>query len=373
MRAKKKRNPFWLFLLVGFFASGLCIFFFMQYTKRFVASTTITDSFKNATSSFVTSPTPPLIAIPSQKVLTNDYHIFQSFNNCGPAALSMALSYYGITKSQETLGLALRPYQNPQGNNDDKSVTLEELAKKAQEYNLLAYHRPHGSIEILQHFIAQDMPVITRTLLKPNEDIGHYRIVKGYDSVAQTIVQDDSLQGKNLIYSFDEFNQLWKQFNYEYLVLVPKENQAIAEQILGEDVDPKVAWSKAVALSNKTLEKNPDDTTVRFNLSIAYANSGDYQKSVEEFEKVENRLPFRTLWYQIEPIQAYYELGNYERVFEITDKILNNHNRAFSELYIIRGNIYKKQGNIAQARSEFEKAVFYNENLNEAKEALNSI
>ncbi len=31
---------------------------------------------------------PTLASLPSQKILANDYHIFQTFNNCGPAALS---------------------------------------------------------------------------------------------------------------------------------------------------------------------------------------------------------------------------------------------------------------------------------------------
>ena len=73
---------------------------------------------------------------------------------------------------------------------------------------------------------------------------------------------------------------------------------------------------------------------------------------------MESLLPFRTLWYQIDPIEAYFEIGNYERVFEITNKILNNQNRAFSELYMLRGESYQKLGNLESALSEFEKAVF---------------
>jgi tetratricopeptide (TPR) repeat protein len=284
----------------------------------------------------------------------------------------MALSYYGINKSQAELGFELRPYQNPQGDNDDKSVTLEELAEKSKEYGFVPYHRPNGNIEIIKLFITYDIPIITRTLLHENEDIGHYRVVKGYDSAEQNIIQDDSLQGKNLRYSYEYFNALWKQFNYEYLVLVPADKVDIAKVILEEDIDGKIAWQKAVQSSENELNANPNNIYARFNLSVALYNVGEYQRSVEEFEKVENLLPFRTLWYQIEPILAYYELGNYDRVFQITDGILNKYNRAFSELYILRGNIYKNQDNIEAARSEFQKAVFYNVNLRSAQDALNS-
>lgn len=306
----------------------------------------------------------------ASKILPNDYHIFQSFNNCGPAALSMTLSYYGINVSQQELGQALRPYQIPGGDNDDKSVTLEELAEKSKEYGLIPFHRPNGNINLIKLFITYDIPIITRTWLKPTDDIGHYRVVKGYNG--NQIIQDDSLQGKNLTYSEEDFNAIWKKFNYEYLVLVPEEKKEIAEAILGQDQDPKKAWQKAVELSKQQLQENPEDVTARFNLSVAYYNVGEPKKSVEEFEKVENQLSFRTLWYQIEPILSYYELGDYDRVFEITDQILNNHNRAFSELYLIRGQIYQKQNRPDLAKQEFEKAVLYNQNLKSAQEALNS-
>jgi hypothetical protein len=313
----------------------------------------------------------PLLPIPSKKILSNGgYHIFQTFNNCGPAALSMALRFYGVKVSQEELGQTLRPYQVQGGDNDDKSVTLSELAKKSKELGFIPYHRPMGNPEIIKQFIANDIPVITRTWTKPNEDIGHYRIIKGYDDTNGTFLQDDSLQNKNLTYTYEEFNEIWKKFNYEYLVLIPKEKQKIAEQILGTNADEKISWQNAVNNSLNELAVNPNDIYSRFNLSVAYYNTDKFQYSVEEFEKVENHLPFRTLWYQIEPIQAYFELGNYDRVFQITDKILNNQNRAFSELYILRGKIYQKQGNTDAARNEFEKAVFYNSNLKEIQNLL---
>lgn len=324
-------------------------------------NTTISPNFVTDIINPSPSPKTLLQTPPESKILPNDYHVFQSFNNCGPAAMSMALSYYGINESQQKLGQELRPYQVPGGDNDDKSVTLEELAEKSKEYGLVPYHRPNGNIDLIKQFISYDIPVITRTWLKVNDDIGHYRVIKGY--VGDTIIQDDSLQGKNLKYSAQEFNDIWKKFNYEYLVLVPQEKQEIANAILGEDVDPKVAWQKALRQAQGIIQENPNDIDARFNLSVAYYNVGDFQKSVEEFEKVESQLPFRTLWYQIEPILAYYELGMYDRVFEITDRVLNYHNRAFSELYFIRGNIYLKQGNTNAAQQEFQKAVLYNQNF----------
>jgi len=285
----------------------------------------------------------------------------------------MALSYYGINKSQQELGQDLRPYQNPFGNNDDKSVTLDELAEKATEYNLVPFHRPNGTIELIKQFIAYDIPVTTRTRLTENDDIGHYRVVKGYDDTTAEFIQDDSMQGHNLRYSYSRFRSLWLMFNYEYLVLVPQDKEQIARIILGEDADLNTSWKKAVDKSQKELESNPDNIYARFNLSVALYHNGDFKNAVSEYETVENKLPFRTLWYQIEPIQAYFVLGDYQKVFDLSNKIFNYQNKAFSELYIMRGEIFKKQGNIKDAKREFEKAVFYNKNLKSAQLLLQSL
>lgn len=325
----------------------------------------------------INSPVPqsnsPETITPKSKILTNDYHIFQSFNNCGPAALSMALSYYGINKSQEELGQSLRPYQNPQGDNDDKSVTLEEVGIKAEEFGLIAYHRPNGSVEILKQFIAKGIPVLARTYLKKDDDIGHYRIIKGYDDTTSQLIQDDSFQGKNLRYSYTEFNELWEDFNFEYLVMVPPDKKVVAESIIGSDIDQTSAWKKSVVVLNNKLKLNPEDTTTLFNLSVAKFNAGDFEGSVKSFERVENKLTFRTLWYQIEPIEAYYETGRYDKVLSLTSKILNNQNRAFSELYMLRAKVYLKQNNRQQASEEIAKAMLYNKNMKIDNELLNQL
>jgi predicted double-glycine peptidase len=332
-----------------------------------------TSQKNNLTATPTSTPTSTPLPLPTSKIIENDYHVFQTFNNCGPAALSMALSYYGINKSQEELGQELRPYQNPHGDNDDKSVTLDELADKAKEFGLIPFHRPNGTITLLKLFIANNIPVITRTLLKEDDDIGHYRVIKGYDDTIGELIQDDSMDGHNLRYSYSLFERLWQAYNYEYLIFVPKDKEQIAASILGEDRDEKTSWEKAAKNSEKELSENPDNIFSRFNLSVALYHLGNFQQSVSEFEMVEDRLPPRTLWYQTEPILAYFKLGDDDKVFALTDKIINNQNHAVSELYIVRGEVYKKQGNITAAREEFEKAVYYNVNLKSAQEALNSI
>lgn len=310
--------------------------------------------------------------LPARKILPITYHVFQSFNNCAPAALSIALSYYDIYKTQQELANDLRPYNNPQGINDDKSTTPDELGAKAEEYGLIPYYRANGNIDLLRQFIAADIPVMMRTLLHADENFAHYRVVKGYDNVTRELIQDDSYENKNLRFSYNKFLTLWQQFNYEYLILVPLGKQAIAEGILGENLDPIVSWRGAVRTAEAELAKDPGNLRAGFNLSVALYNTGDYQGSVDAYEKVQSRLPQITLWYQIQPIQAYFEVGDYSRVLSLVSSILAK-NISFSELYILRGKVYIQQGQPELAKKEFQQAVFYNKNSESAREALNSV
>ncbi|OGK23912.1 hypothetical protein A3A46_01095 [Candidatus Roizmanbacteria bacterium RIFCSPLOWO2_01_FULL_37_13] len=206
--------------ILSFFFLTVAGFFIVSRQFLYTEPEPASDSPTYAIPSPSLFPTSILKTPPETKILDDGYHVFQTFNNCGPAALSMALSYYGINVSQQELGNELRPFQNPQGDNDDKSVTLEELGEKAKDFGLIPYHRPNGNIELIKLFITYDIPFVARTLTKIEEDIGHYRTVKGYNDEIGQLIQDDSLQNKNLWFSYEDFFLLWKQFNYEYLVWV---------------------------------------------------------------------------------------------------------------------------------------------------------
>jgi tetratricopeptide (TPR) repeat protein len=165
---------------------------------------------------------------------------------------------------------------------------------------------------------------------------------------------------------------LWQQFNYEYLILVSPDKQAVAEGILGENLDPVASWQGAVRRAEEELARDSNDIRARFNLSVALYGVGDYKRSVEEFEKISSRLPQIVLWYQMQPINSYFELGDHAKVMSWANAILAR-NVSFSELYILRGKVYLQQGRPELAKKEFEQALFYNKNLKSAQEALSSV
>lgn len=328
---------------------------------------------KSSQKSTITPTKIPLPTPPVSHVIPQKLQVFQSFNNCGPATLSMALSYNNISASQEELGRILRPYQNREGDNDDKSVFLSELAQEANTYGLVSYQKRAGSVLLLKQLISHNFPVIVRTWLHPNEDIGHYRIVRGYDDTTGELIQDDSYQGKNLRFSYEEFSEMWQPFNYEYLIITTKDREGMLREILGSDTDESTNWKHAAERAREELSKNPSDFYATFNLSVAEYYLGKYHESANHFASIQNSLPSRMLWYQFEPIEAYLKLNQFDTVFQLTSNILDNNNRGYSELYLIRAEAYRLQGDNEQAQKELEKAQLYNINLTAVKIAQDNL
>ncbi len=280
--------------------------------------------------------------------------VYQTWNNCGPATVSMILSFYGIQKSQAEIGQDLRPYQNPRGDNDDKTIFPEEFSEYVKQFGLESLYRVGGDRELLKKLLANGLPVVVKQWLHLGEDIGHFRIVRGFNISKKVFITDDSYDGPNRRISFSDFEKLWQPFNYGYILVYPSESKEIVEAILAEAIDPQAAYQKAVERAERGSNY--------FNLATSFYHLGKYQKSIAAFEKIEKRLPPRMLWYQIEPILAYQKLGEFDRVFALTDKVLNGGNNAFSELYQIRGEVFSALGEKEKARVEFEKAVKYNVN-----------
>ncbi len=256
-------------------------------------------------------------------LLTNPKHTYQTFNNCGPATLSMILSWFGVDATQKELGDKMRPYQHPKGDNDDKTIFTYEFVGWAQEYGLSAFRGVNGDIELLKTFTANGIPVVVKTWLNVNDDIGHFRVVRGFDQQRQVIIQDDSYHGKDKRISYFDFLSMWQPFNYDYVVVYPKDMEDTVMAILGDEVDQQVAWQHALTRAQEEQKLDPENPYPGFNISTSAYHLNDYQQSASAYESVEDRLPRRMLWYQIEPIQAYQQLGNYERVFAIIDRGVN--------------------------------------------------
>lgn len=323
------------------------------------------------TPSVTPTPTISVVKPPTTYVIPSSGHVAQTFNNCGPATLSMVMSYFGKQVSQDVLREEMRPFNNPQGGVDDKSIFANEFVTHAQKNGFEALHRPNGDINLLKKLIANDIPVVLRTWLHPDEDMGHFRVVRGYDDSRNVLIQDDSYEGKDLEYSYDTFLSMWQPFNYGYIVVYPKEKAPVVEALLGKEIDEKVAYQNSIQRADREIESG--STLARFNKSTAYYHLGEYAKSIQEYENVRDQLGYRTLWYQVEPFEAYLEVGQYDTVIDLATTVINSGNTAFSELYYFRGKAYLAKDLRDQAKLEFESAVYYNKNYQVARDALTNM
>lgn len=139
--------------------------------------------------------------VPSSYIIPLKKHTYQTFNNCGPATLSMLLSYQDVSVGQDELGKKMRPYQNTTGDNDDKTVFTYEFTdwvnNYGNDYQVKAINLPNGNIELLKKFISSDIPVVVKIWLNAKEDIGHFALIRGYDDSKQIVIKDDSYYGPN--------------------------------------------------------------------------------------------------------------------------------------------------------------------------------
>lgn len=324
-------------------------------------------------------PTPVPIDIPSagvilqspgdKKLLPPTSHIFQTFNNCGPANISMTLSFYGIKKTQKEIADEIRPIQHPKGKNDDKTVFPKEIVNYLKKFGLEAKYRVNGDVDLLKIFISNEIPVIVKTWLKKGGDMGHYRLIRGFGKTkrlfkeVEVLIIDDSYFGPNHKINYELFDSVWQPFNRAYIPVYKKEKEEVVREILGENWDEKIMYQEAV---NRAKKDNN-----WFNLGTSYFALGEYGKAKEAFEKSrEIGWPKRMVWYQIEPIKTYNKLGEYDQVFEMIQEVFESGNPVFSELYYERGLAYLALGEKEKAKSEFELALKYNKNFSPAKEAL---
>jgi len=109
-------------------------------------------------------------------------HEFQTWNNCGPATITMGLSHFGWIEDQTFAASFLKP------NEEDKNVTPREMVRFVNgQTNIRALTRMGGTLELLRSFISSGFPVIVSIGYAPEGQdwFGHYRAVIGYDDSTQ--------------------------------------------------------------------------------------------------------------------------------------------------------------------------------------------
>jgi len=317
------------------------------------------------------SPTTTLVptTIPASIQLSGIKHEYQKWNNCGPANLSMALSYWGWDGDQRPVAEFVKP--NPR----DKNVMPYEMAAFVNEgTSLSALVRAGGNIDLLKKFIAAGFPVMVEKGFEgPGFDgwMGHYEVLSGYDDGKQTFSAQDSYIMPNLPVSYEDIETYWRHFNYTYLVLYPPDRENEVLKILGPDADETYNIENAAQIaSDEIFQLNGRAQLFAwFNRGTNLMQLQDYagaSAAYDEAFKIDAEMafndpdhrPWRMMWYQTGPYWAYFYSGRYYDVLNLADFTINNSSEpAFEESFYWRGMAKEVLGDTSGAITDYRSAL----------------
>jgi len=320
------------------------------------------------------SPTPTATPtpIPEKVVLEGIRYQRQSFNNCGPANLAMALSYWGWQGDQRDTRLYLRPNLEV----DDKNINPDEMVRfVGTQTGLKALARVGGDIDTLKRFIAAGFPVVIEKGHHPPDDwwMGHYMVVNGYNDNQSRFVAQDSLIQADAPLPYDEVIPWWRNFNYVYIVIYPPERENEVYSILGAHADLVYNYQAAAQRARDEIAAldGRDLYFAWFNLGTNLVASGDYAGAAQAYDQAfainaalpEKQRLYRMLWYQVGPYEAYYREARYRDLLDLGNATLAWVGKpVLEETYYWMGMAREATGDMDKAIKNYQRAAELNPN-----------
>ena len=329
-----------------------------------LASRTEIPSTKQPGSSL--TPTPTFTPIPKSIQLDGFQHEYQTWNNCGPATLAMALSFWGWEGDQRPIAAFAKP------NSRDKNVMPYELvAYVAQETELEVIYRVGGGIELLRRFLAAGFPILIEKGFEGRDLegwMGHYVLVTGYSDSSQQFTLQDSYYGPNQVMKYQDLESYWRAFNFTYLIVYPPERQQEATTILGPQVEEEYnnRFAAQKASDETSLLAGRNQYFAWFNRGSSLVQLQDYMGAAAAYDEAfavypdipTKERPWRMLWYQTGPYWAYYYAGRYQDVIELATKTLDAMSEpVLEESYYWRALAREALGDTEEAIKDLRSAL----------------
>ena len=318
--------------------------------------------------------------LPSNYRLNNIDYIAQQWNDCGPATLTMALTYYGGVADQGPAASWLKP------TSEDGNVSPWQMV--AYVNNELgsatrAITRVGGDLTTIKTLVSNNFPVIIESGYDPEPDrlgwMGHYLLMVGYDDASQMITSYDSYQGPDKMYSYSHIEKFWPHFNNTYIVLYNASREPELMNLLGVNADPLQNTLNALELNRQRALADATDKFAWFNMGTNYVQLAElnptayqpkaYEYAATAFDKArELGLPWRMLWYQFGPYVAYNAVGRYQDVLDLARIQLNEEGTSqyIEETYYYAGVAREGQGDLTRALSNYMEAARLDPNFTPA-------
>jgi tetratricopeptide (TPR) repeat protein len=321
------------------------------------------------------------ISLAQGTLLQGFRHEYQRFNNCGPATLGMNLSYWGSRDNQYQIAPVLKP------NKQDKNVNPEELGSYARAKGYRVHMGIAGNLDLLKRLLAAGFPVIAETwFITPDHGgMGHYRLLMGYTQ--QYFNAFDSYYGPKVRLPYGEFDRLWQVFGRSYLVVYPAAKTTALAEVLGTRFEPAKELALALDVAQRETRAQASNPFAWFNLGTVQLKLGNTAAAVTAFDqsrrlgpqldprrpaRTVSNWPWRMLWYQFGPYEAYFKSGRYSDVITLASDVIGRVN-DHEESYYWRGMARKAQGNLSGARSDWQTALRFKPNYTDARQQLQSL
>ena len=321
-------------------------------------------------------PTPTPWVLPSAYEIKGVPQNYQHPNNCGPATLASDLTFWGWIGTQANIAAKLRPDER------DRNVSPEDLAAYAQGAGLKTLMRVGGSPELAKRILNLGIPVIVEkaTILAQDDPTGggwagHYTLLSGYSDQDKVFITQDSLEGPNLRIVYSTFINQWRPFNYLYLVVYPAAREADVRAALAEAADAQANFRQAALLAQQETSSQTGEAQAFawFNLGTNLNALGDYAQAAQAFDQARQLgLPWRMLWYQFGPYDAYYHTGRFQDLIQLADDTLAVRD-SLKETFYWRGMARLALGDKAGAVADWESALEYNRNYAPAADQLKAV
>ena len=312
------------------------------------------------------SPSATRFPLPVSAALTGLRHEYQTWNNCGPATMSMALGLVGDDLDQAVAARFLKP--DP----DDKNVSPDEMARFAAERGYGAVSRPGGDLDLMRQLVAMGLPVVVETwfIPDPGDEMGHYRVLTGFESDAVSgllvIQAADSYLGPGIEIPASRFDEDWRAFNRQFIVVYPLERESEVEAALGERWVEADALALTAARSMTELDR-AQDVWAWYNLGASLLAMDDPVAAAQAFDRARAiGLPWRLLWYRFEAFEAYAAVGRWTDVRSLAEANLRNAPNL-EESHYWRGRALEAEGDEDAAQKAYQRALDLNPAFEPAK------
>ncbi|MGB1252831.1 MAG: C39 family peptidase, partial [Candidatus Promineifilaceae bacterium] len=328
------------------------------------------------------TPTPTVTPLPLSFALKGLQNIPQTFNNCGPANLSIVLEFHGDLTTQEVAATALKPNPN------DRNVSPWQIDEFVWgQTGMRSVFRSGGTEEMLKQFLTAGFPVVIERGIDfqdGNGWYGHYLTIFGYDDETRifdamnTYAQPWAPDGEP--FPYEDVLGSWKDFNYTFYVIYPEDREAEVNKLLGETLsDDTLMWENVVNIARDQIRADGTDKFAWFNLGTGLTElgilTGDatyYEGGAAAFDEARKLdLPYRMLWYQHRPYMAYFKIGRTQDVINLANATLETRGgRQVEETYLWLGHAQTAVNDALSAGNAYRDALKVNENFYPAQTAL---